>query len=79
VVVNTQGRTVGCVVDEVTQVMRVSQDQIQPVPVSVTSVARKYIAGVARLDDQLLIVLDIDQLFDLAELEPGLPQAVPTV
>ena len=71
VVVNTHDKTVGCVVDEVTQVMRVSADQIQAVPISVSGAARRFISGVARLEDQLLIVLDIDRLFDPSELELG--------
>src|SRR5689334_10652266 len=79
VVVNTKEKTVGCIVDEVTQVMRVTADQIQPVPISVTAVARRYIAGIARQEDRLLIILDSDRLFDLAELElspyPGEPSA----
>jgi len=69
VVVNTHEKTIGCVVDEVTQVMRVSADQIQPVPVSVSGVSRRFISGIARLEDRLLIVLDIDRLFDPSELE----------
>jgi purine-binding chemotaxis protein CheW len=68
VVVNTHDKTVGFVVDEVTQVMRVAADQIHPVPISVSSSARRYIAGIARLDEKLLILLDIDKLFDPAEI-----------
>lgn len=71
VVVNTHDKTVGCIVDEVTQVMRVAADQIQPVPLASTAVSRRYIAGVARLDERLLIILDSDRLFDPAELDLG--------
>ena len=71
VVVNTRDKTIGCVVDEVTQVMRVSADQIQPVPVSVSGLSRRFISGIARLEERLLIVLDIDRLFDPSELELG--------
>lgn len=76
VVVNTHDKTVGFVVDEVTQVMRVAADQIQPVPISVSSSARRYIAGIARLDEKLLILLDIDNLFDPAEIDLG-PASAP--
>lgn len=69
VVVNTHDKTVGCVVDEVTQVMRVAADQIQPVPLSVSGNSRRFISGITRLDERLLIILDIDRLFDLAELD----------
>lgn len=71
VVVNTHDKTVGCIVDEVTQVMRITADQVQPVPVSVAALSRRYIAGIARLEDRLLIILDIDKLFDPSELDLG--------
>jgi purine-binding chemotaxis protein CheW len=64
IVVNIHDKTVGCIVDAVTQVMRISRDQIQPPPLAVLAVAHQYIAGLARLEDRLLIILDIDQLFD---------------
>src|SRR6516165_4960371 len=64
IVVNVHDKTVGCIVDAVTQVMRINRDQIQPPPLSVLAVAHQYIAGLARLEDRLLIILDIDQLFD---------------
>jgi purine-binding chemotaxis protein CheW len=64
IVVNIQEKTVGCVVDAVTQVMRINRDQIQPPPLSVLSVSHQYVAGLARLDDRLIIILDIERLFD---------------
>jgi purine-binding chemotaxis protein CheW len=64
IVVNIQDKTVGCIVDAVTQVMRINRDQIQPAPLSVLAVSHQYIAGLARLEDRLLIVLDIERLFD---------------
>jgi purine-binding chemotaxis protein CheW len=64
IVVNIHDKTVGCIVDAVTQVMRINRDQIQPPPLSVLAVSHQYIAGLARLDDRLVIILDIDRLFD---------------
>jgi purine-binding chemotaxis protein CheW len=73
IVVNVHDRTIGCIVDEVTQVIRVAADQVQPVPIAMTAVAKRYIAGLARLDDRLVIILDIDKLFgpDEIELDPS--------
>jgi purine-binding chemotaxis protein CheW len=81
VIINVGGRTLGYVVDEVTQVMRVAADQIQPPPVSVAALAKRHIAGLARLDDRLLIILDVERLLAPEELEvvsadtPGSPIA----
>jgi purine-binding chemotaxis protein CheW len=64
IVVNIQDKTVGCIVDSVTRVMRINRDQIQPPPLSVLSVSHQYLAGLARVEDRLLIILDIERLFD---------------
>jgi len=72
IVVNLHDRTFGCIVDAVTQVMRINTEELQPVPISVRSVARQYISGVAKLEEQLLIILDIEKVFDPDELDvPG--------
>ena len=64
IVVNIHDKTVGCIVDAVTQVMRISREQIQAAPLSALAISHQYIAGLARLDDRLLLILDIDCLFD---------------
>jgi purine-binding chemotaxis protein CheW len=69
IIVNVGDRTVGYIVDEVTQVMRIGSDQIQPPPTSVSALAKLYIAGLARLDDRLLIILDIEKLLKPDELQ----------
>jgi purine-binding chemotaxis protein CheW len=73
IVVNIHDKTVGCIVDAVTQVMRINRDQIQPPPLSVLAVAHQYISGLARLEDRLLIILDIDRLFDEQSLAAAAP------
>jgi purine-binding chemotaxis protein CheW len=64
IVVNIRDKTVGCVVDAVTKVMRINRDQIQPPPLSVLSTAHQFISGLAQLEDRLLIILDIEKLFE---------------
>jgi purine-binding chemotaxis protein CheW len=64
IVVNIHDKTVGCIVDAVTEVRRINRDQIQPPPLSVLAISHHHIAGLARLDDRLLIILDIERLFE---------------
>ena len=64
IVVNIHDKTFGCVVDAVTEVRRINRDQIQPPPLSVLAISHQYISGLARLDDRLLIILDIERLFE---------------
>jgi purine-binding chemotaxis protein CheW len=73
IVVNVHDKTVGCIVDAVTQVIRINRDQVQPPPLGVMAVSHNYLAGLARLDDRLVIILDIDKLFDDNELAVPAP------
>jgi purine-binding chemotaxis protein CheW len=62
-VLNVGNRTIGIVVDAVSEVLRVAGDQISPAPPTVASLGNEYMTGLVRLDEQLLILLDVDQLF----------------
>ncbi len=62
VVTQLNGKTTGVVVDAVSEVLRVSRDQIASPPTTVAGCARDYLTGLANLDDRLLILLDIEKL-----------------
>jgi purine-binding chemotaxis protein CheW len=62
-VLNVGRRTIGIVVDSVNEVLRVSQEQISPAPPTVASLGNQYMTGLVRLEEQLLILLDVDRLF----------------
>lgn len=73
-------RVVGIVVDAVSDVYALAPDQIQPPPDFGTSVAVDSIAGLATVDDKMLILLDASRLLDTGELdhiERGAPDARP--
>ena len=52
------GATVGIVVDGVSEVLRVSQEAIEPPSPIVTTVDSAFIRGIAKVDDRLVILLD---------------------
>ena len=69
IVVNVGERTMGCKVDSVSQVIRIAPDSIQPAPETVTADGANYISGFAKLDERLVILLDIDELLAPSRLE----------
>jgi purine-binding chemotaxis protein CheW len=68
-VVNVGGKTIGIVVDAVSEVLRVSTDQIAPPPPTVLSLGTEYLTGLVKLEKQLLILLDIDKVLGESERE----------
>ena len=66
-VVNVAGKTIGIVVDAVSEVLRVSSDQIAPPPPTVVSLGTEYLTGLVKLEKQLLLLLDIDRLLGTEE------------
>lgn len=69
VVVELSGKTVGFLVDRVQEVIRVETAIIEPPPDLVTNVQTRYITGVAKLEDRLLLLLDLDQILKADEQE----------
>ncbi len=63
IIVNVGQRMIGCTVDAVTQVIRIADQAVQPAP-STLAVAGDYISGFAKMDDGLVILLNVDQLLD---------------
>lgn len=60
ILVECQGKTLGIVVDEASEVLEISQDIIQQPSFTVNE--ESFIKGVATLESRMLIVLDIEKL-----------------
>jgi purine-binding chemotaxis protein CheW len=68
IILNLNGRVVGIVVDGVSDVMALKEDQIRDVPSLVASIDTKYIMGLATVEEQMLILVDIEQLMSSQEM-----------
>jgi purine-binding chemotaxis protein CheW len=62
VVVDLNGTVVGFVVDAVKEVLRIPRSVMEPPPSLTTDVNADYITGVGKLDDRLLILLDLERV-----------------
>jgi purine-binding chemotaxis protein CheW len=55
-------KRVGMVVDSVSEVLRLPLDAIEPAPDMITGVDTEYIRGVGKMDDRLIILLDLAKI-----------------
>ena len=69
VVVEVQGSTVGFIVDAVHQVLQIDPRIIEPTPQITSGQNTSYIQGVAKLDETLMILLDLDKLISTESLQ----------
>lgn len=77
IVVNVGKRTIGCTVDTVTQVVRIGRDAIHAAPDTVTGHGASYISGFARVQEQLIVLLEVEELLDPQKLEQVSRQSLP--
>ncbi len=69
IVLNHSGKTIGVVVDSVSRVIKLTNDEIQPPPVTINSQERACLQGVAKVDDRLVVILDVDRLLMMEGLK----------
>ncbi|MDP2246656.1 MAG: chemotaxis protein CheW [Nitrosomonadales bacterium] len=69
IILNLNGRVVGIVVDGVSDVMALNEAQIRDVPDLVTSIDTQYIVGLATVEQQMLILVDIERLMTSEEMQ----------
>jgi purine-binding chemotaxis protein CheW len=67
VVVEMNGTKVGMVVDAVTEVLRVSEEDIEPPSPIVTTVDSAFITGIAKVEERLIILLDLSKVLSTEE------------
>ena len=63
VILNVAKRVIGMVVDRVSDVVRLVDEEIRATPEFGSGIDVHYVAGLVERDDQMLIVLDIEKLF----------------
>ncbi len=67
IVIEINNMIVGFVVDSVSEVLRIPASTVEPPPPVVAGLESEYISGVGKLEDRLLILLDLDSLLSSEE------------
>ncbi len=69
IVIEINNMIVGFVVDSVSEVLRIPAGTVEPPPPVVAGLESEYISGVGKLQDRLLILLDLDKLLSSEDME----------
>ena len=69
IVVEIGAKTIGFIVDEVNEVLRIPKSITEPPPKALNGIDSNYITAVGKLEDRILILLDLKKLFSEEEKE----------
>ncbi len=73
-VVDVESRAVGLIVDSASEVLRISDTQIEPPPTVFTADATNYVTGVAKHQGRLIILVDLKRILQSGDLR--IPETV---
>ncbi|MEE9615073.1 MAG: chemotaxis protein CheW [Thermodesulfobacteriota bacterium] len=67
-ILDIDGRTVGLIVDSASEILKLPDEQIESTPELVSSVGAEYVTAVGKLDDKLIVLVDITRLLSADEM-----------
>lgn len=67
VITNVNNLNLGFIVDEVNEIMKVEDDSIENTPGVIDCIDREYLKGVVKLQDKLVLLLDLGQVLSATE------------
>ncbi len=67
IVVNIKNKLVGFLVDDASQVLSMDEENIDPPPELVAGVDKMYIQGIGKLEDRMIILLDLEKVLNEEE------------
>ena len=69
IVMNIDTKKVGFIVDDASEVITIRNEDIEIAPEIVSGVDREYISGIGKVEERILIILDLNKLFTEKERE----------
>ncbi len=69
IMLNVKDSIAGCIVDEVTDIVAISDDDIQPPPTFGSNLNARYLKGIAKIDERLIILLKPELILSTEEYE----------
>lgn len=65
---NDASIVVGLIVDEVSEVIEIAEDQIEPAPDITTDSSDKFIKGMGKVNEKVIMLLDVDKVVSAKEI-----------
>jgi purine-binding chemotaxis protein CheW len=62
IVTKATDQIIGLVVDGVSEVVNLTQDQVEPIPASIAAIDAEYLSGVGKLGTRIIILLNLEKL-----------------
>jgi purine-binding chemotaxis protein CheW len=74
IVVETNGKIFGLIVDRVLDIISFSEDNIQPTPEFSSKEKTKYLQAMGKIGNRLILMIDLEKVVDFREIEEIIPQ-----
>lgn len=69
IMLNVNDSVCGWIVDEVTDIVKINDDDLQNTPAFIVGVNNNYIKGVGKVDDRLVVILDPEKILSVEDVE----------
>lgn len=67
IIVNMNDVLMGFIVDSVTEIVRLNEEDLEGTPPSLRGIDRKYLSGVGKMGDKLIMILDLTKVLSSEE------------
>lgn len=67
IMLNVGNANTSCIVDEVTDIVKLEDSDLQSAPEFVTGINAKFISGIGKIDERMIIILDPNKILNFEE------------
>ena len=74
-VIYAKSRVIGLIVDSAREFISIPSSAIQPPNEAISGLKGKYLEGIATLGERIILILNLDEVIDLAEVMAAAPES----
>lgn len=73
IIAKAQDSVVGLIVDSVREIVKVEEEQFEPMPKEITVMRDRFLSGTVKIGDRLILILDVDKVITEPDTPPEKP------